>query len=389
MSFRLTVSFLLLLISFLVIGCSGGKEDEGINIGGGNGGDWDIGGGEGGGLGSGDSGGSGGSSGPGLSTLTQNLDCTDLDPDKVYIYGGAFNKPVGSSVSYSATWSIATPERVSDFCASFGSYDASVDDRLAISPSGRVLYTDYSFDSFNYDIFMMEPDDVYVDSDGDYVYRAPGHLSNDELVSLNPGSDKPRRMVIDMSDVEEVFYQYESPLDDIISSASDGVHYVPPGERYLIGSLEDGSLLLFNTNDGVIRLSSGLVETVVVPPVAGPYIFFGGEAKHAPDGTVWIPVARFGETIRRWRFDPADNSIVNEGEFAALPADTSSSVGYKPVIDGNGNLWQLSVLEIDGETYEGVVKRPIDSSGEPSIGYHEISDIEGVSIRVQQLVTGP
>lgn len=390
MSSRAKLLGMVCLTGLFVVGCSGSDGDTDVNVGGGEGA-WNVGGVGDGGTGSVGGGSDGGGSTPTESdtVVSQSLDCSTLDPDSVYFYGTMRWADENLSVDFGPR-ALAVPDSPLTFCAAFGQDAIFVDDnvQIVVSPSGDALYSE----QVNGDIYRMSPDEISVSSlDLFNSIALETMLANDTLISTNPDDDLPERLVADPTNDGEVFYQGESSLDPIISSASGGVYYTPAPGMTLMGALEDGSLLLFNLFQGVIHLSPTLVETVLVAPVAGPYEDVDARTKIAPDGTVWFVVALDGDedNLMRWRLDPADNSIINEGGFAAVPADITPFASAIPLLDGDGNLWQSSNLSDGDDNYFGAIRRPIASSAEASVGFHVTGFPEGASVISSYLATGP
>ena len=218
----------------LTLLCLTGCGDEGLNIGNGNGSDFNLGSGDGN-FGGGNSG--GGSGGSSLVNLSSTLDCQDLDPDKVYVFGTLSGRVVEA-------FALADPDKTSSFCVAFPSLGIPLDTEAVISSSGNIIYHNRGDAAF----YSMVPDIIFRASNGELRYPLfPS--SNDGLVAQDLpviGTLLEQMVSIPSNNEDEIFYKHDTTRD-IYSSLSNEVYYTNPNRHELIGALENGSLILFSS----------------------------------------------------------------------------------------------------------------------------------------------
>jgi hypothetical protein len=262
---------------------------------------------------SGGSGSGGGTSGAGGITY---LDCENLNPERMYVYG-KLNR--GTDQFYA----LADPSDLNFFCVAF----PTTAERGMVSRSGK------------------------------YVYHGSGgtkQLTQDALLAGTSTS----------------FVRWAYPRNPVINDIEFNVSSEPYHSRN--GSLEtvlavfpNGSTLEYSSvvaDD--LKLALGSSSTLIVKPAGAGSTPFYHTAKIVPnsgDSQVWVVVDTFPP--RRWRIDLNTLTATDEGEFSELPFNTIG--GSQFILDGEGDLWQIgSDTDVSaGETIKVIIKRPILSSG--------------------------
>lgn len=344
----------LLCSSVLFAGCSGSDGDVDVNIGGGNGGGFDTGNGSGSvGGGSGGSGNSG-SGNSGVSGQLATLDCDNLDPEKVYM--------VGSLDESSETLVVADVIDPLDYCTGFpvgGTLPNSPETSsvLGITATGKVLYQSGT----DKDIKQLVTDTVTI-SGGEWVYPADPEGNDILEYEVDEANNQVGYTVVNAAG--ELLYRDGAvgTVGNIVGEA--GVYYSNPTDAIPIGVNPDGSLLLLHP-DGFSRESAGGGIIDLVEPAPGTIESdWAIPVRYISDTEVWIVMAYDSDyfTLRRWRLDLTDNSIVDEGVFADLPDGMSdTNAGGTVVIGSDGSLYRRGRYDGGGDLV--VYRQPIASSG--------------------------
>lgn len=290
-----------------------------------------------------------------------NLDCNSLSPDKVYFIGSLDERP--------STYVITDPEDPTNFCGGFpvsGTVNGPVKSSpLLISKSGKLIYSA----PINKDIYQMQKDDFTIEN-GEWSYPT-NTTGNDSLITIIDEGVILGQAVASTDDTDNIFYINQ--VNSNIHDKSEVVFENSQNDK-LLASLPDGSLLLGSINQGLIIISEGHEPIALIGPESGPFDSWDMPAKISSEGTVWVGV-RLGNdplTLKRWKIDLADNSIIDEGRYADVSSDTFSNLGG--TIDGNGDLWNINRTVVGGGL--AVTKTPIFSSGRASEVIYRIPDID-------------
>jgi hypothetical protein len=356
----------------------GGSED-GFNLGGGNGSNLN-----GGGTGGGSGGGTGGDSGSsGVSGEIGTLNCENLDPDKVYVFGYLKEAWPHPTV-------LSDAENLTTFCAGFAT-GGDVNTPLRpvgkwITPSGKFLYRS-GIDS---DIKVMKNDQITIAA-GAWVYPAEPEENDELLLDMGINNLTIGSSAVTTDGLDNLLFIDQSigTIGGIYDNFSE-LYYANPEQHGLLGSLPDGSLLMYSSERLIRADPSGTEINLVSPPGANPefvypFMDFEVPSKLTSDNNIWVVIRWAGEieTWRRWRIDLADNSVVEDGIYAAMPVDPrfiSENADLQVTnsrLDGAGNLWQIT--RGPNSDFDVIVKRPLISSGGVSAIIGELPNFDNFS----------
>jgi hypothetical protein len=334
--------------------------------------------------------------GPISSTVTPNpslrfLDCTKLDPDKVYLlgsFGGGYQ-------------ALIDPENPPLFCV----YFPGVSENLAtISKSGSLLYKAK-------DIYRKTKNDLLGGSEFDgsaarWFYPADAY--KDDTLLFNATTD-------DAFKRKELFTRYDPTTnsDQVYSQSNDKIFfhgtsdlpYIDKADGTMLGVMPDGSLLM-DGNSGLYLIDPTLKITKLTFPSSGSFIFHRSKlfTNSATGGqNAWILVENQKE-FSRWSLDLTTNTIKDDGLFVPLPSNISldefTDYGSSR-LNGIGDLIQIGFDSTQTVKYNYLVmKRPLVSSGQATSILYRDSDYPGnfgwgiepnpfVHIQDGSLVIGP
>lgn len=295
----------------------------------------------------------------------EELDCNALDPNKVYLHGTLSE---GSSRD-----ALVDPLNPTSFCTGFGgNVSGSV-----ISQDGSYIYTTSNA------IYKFRQDEfAYSAETGSFTYPENPTANDDTLHSPEMSSCGIGTLFISADLADIVFSCPNSVLHTLDESP-----YYDLGNMRALTRLSDGSLLLNDFGDLIIRKPDATLVSPVVP--AGAQTIIEAKIHFDQDGNelVWLAVNYDNGEVHRWRLDVATEQVTDEGAFAAIPSGVTGSHSGK--FNGNGIYFSVGRIELD----DVIMKQPLASSGEVSeVIYTEANDPGGnapyVKIHGSPLVTG-
>jgi len=323
----------------------------------------------------------GGSSMPPISA-PDPIDCSNLDPQKVYIFG--------SLQEDEHLYAIADVEDATNFCVGF---DEEYTYKGVVNSTGNYIYAVSSF--ADEPILSLTPEELTKDIDGMWVY--PPLASLNDTVLFTPPNDGCGLSTIEVQpDSEEIYYSCPNrivnttraqPYFDIGSNA----------ENKILTVLPDGGMLLVDDPEGIKYVDPNQNEVLLTMPYDSRYIF--GNAKQFIDSStgnlsVWVAVAtnlaefygasgeRREELFRRLKVNITTMVVVDEGGFMPLPSGFVASY-FEGEFDGDGNLYQpgRAIEDLDDDW---VVKRGIKTGNTISATVYKESDLY-----LQEVYAGP
>lgn len=279
------------------------------------------------------------------STTSSNLDCSNLDPNRVYLRGTLQEGIAGRDA-------IIDPADPTSFC--LGLPVGSAADGQ-VSGNGKYIHVD------TLTIYSMEPEPFDTDAFGNEFYPA-APLANDTVLLTTTAPACAINLVMNNPDNNVTYYS--CPNNTIHTEAS--VPYYSLGNGDLLSVLADGSMLIgeFDTLKIVDTL---LVETPIAIPGPIPVSYLTARLYNDPvtlNPSVWVVVVDGANMLRRWSIDLTTLAVTNDGDFSAPPANISEQ-NFSSKLDGNGDLWQTGT-DFTGAPVDVIIKRPILSSGVPA-----------------------
>ncbi len=278
----------------------------------------------------------GGDDTPGL------LDCMNLDPNRVYIYGTYRQGQIDQDA-------LAEPSAPRRSCPGFSN---RVLNAIIRPTDGRLIYYDYT-DNDGFHVFVPDP---LVWESGEWFYPT-SPAENDGLIPT-PGCQL----------ISPYFAM--NPITGKIVYSCDGRLSHENGE--LIADLIGALPLAVLANDNVLLCSDECrsntlneihpdgSSTSVVHPGTGDEMIL--TTRHGPNG-LWLAVdTPLGDA--RWLL--VDGVVVDEGLFAT----PGTNLGPSPVdqrLDAEGNLWQRIHLVTD----DAIARRPLADEGPSEVVYNE------------------
>jgi hypothetical protein len=310
--------------------------------------------------------------------LPTELDCENLDPDRVYIYGTYLE---GFSLGALAVPSEPTTSCVG-FDNSFAGANANIPSYGSVSRDGRYVYKNYYFDTAAAQILEMTQDDVTIspldisNQGFDLLYPAEPTLNDTVL------ADAPTTVC--SSNLDRVLLTPQST--DIVFSCGtawyrengQAVRGLVEGEE-IFGLYNNGTILtsINNLTDArLINLAGGEAPlTLVADNGEGGSGTVGSRivsTKHVPNSSALWVLVRFGGQYERWILE--DQTLTFQGRFAALTDSFAVNPlpGGEGVLDGEGVLWQVRESDADDAV---VVVRPL----EPGVSTTVYSEAQAVA----------
>lgn len=297
----------------------------------------------------GSSGGGGGGTPNGEITY---LDCSALDPNKVYFVG---TLRFGFAVQY-AIIDPESPTRI--FCVGFEAPTAYL-----VSTNG-VIYD-------NAAIRRFLPDELTF-SETEKVWAYPEFPQTDDasLSSRNVDSIFLRNNTSVYFQVENRVYSTDQPHSDedppYYGNLDGHMHIITPDGGIVFSN--DGGNALFYVDPAFNRVQLAL-------PVEGTYAFMSARM-HGNDD-VWIHVIDSDNNDRRWNLHIPTQLVTDDGVFSSLPSNlspaTSSGVNGSEVrqdvakMNSSGELVQMAVdATEEGINNHVLLKRSVTITGAPT-----------------------
>ena len=317
---------------------------------------------------------------PIVTTYSNYLDCSSLDPDKVYLHG---------TLSEGAAYldALVDPEDPTKFCVGFPQSAWPG----VITEAGKYIYAD------DLNLTVLLQDNLGANVTGGerrWLYPETPTANDTVLFTSTAPSCGIGLILVNPSD-DTVFYS--CPNDTINTQASEPYYDLVSDD--LLAITGDGAMLI-NSSGALRVVDAAMTETSITTPSLGPGTISYLTAKLFTDAgsgnpSVWVVVQHDTDELRRWAIDLVTLAVTDDGEFTPVPA--GSDAGFSAKLDGNGDLWQFGRSTIT-VTDDLILKRPILSSGVPStIVYDEGDDTGGswyfedfpfVKIHISSLVTG-
>lgn len=318
------------------------------------------------------------------------LDCSNLDPKKVYL--------LGSMSPSNGKFALVDVDDPTTFCTGFYSGTG-----LFISDQGY-LSVQYNAD-LDGQVYKFKQDALVVEASGaGWNWKYPDNYEdNDESLFVPAAPTYDLYAIYDEATGSDIFY-YQHYDQGVVYSSATGtdVYYSNPDDLSIIAVLPDGTLLMDKGTDLYI-VDPELNQVKLTLPDAEEHFYVRASRLYINPVTgkehLWIGVqdAEFMND-RRWSINTETWEIIDEGLFAALPeiidpAPHINSNAAQPVrgkhrkIDGSGNLIQVgdyllpppdAVGDISSVYYNSVVvRRPIASSGEETTILHSDAEYPG------------
>lgn len=297
------------------------------------------------------------------SSSSAPIDCSHLDPKKVYLLGTLQEGTDGLEA-------LTDPEDPTNFCVGFDSRSRAG----IISSKGEYIYAK---DNEGIEVYRFAPDEMTQGISGQWEYPK-NVLGNDSLLF----QASHEFCVVGKMWVQPVTGEiYYSCPNDIIHSQTTRKYYSLINDQ-LLGIMPDGSLLISGFK-GLRLVSKSKEETDLVFP-----------SNYDPNSVSWIRSRYFKDPIsghdmvwianydnssssiaaRRFSLDLTTLKISLDGEFDVPKLNNQNAHISQPILDGDGVLWHIISFDKDI-----IVKRPLVSSGkQATVIYDEADDIGGL-----------
>lgn len=275
------------------------------------------------------------------------LNCSALDPAKVYLFGTI----TADTVVYHALMDLEDPEH--KFCVAFEGRLTPA--KPTISEAGSLLFLDG-----NNSIVKMNQEDMDHDIQATgWAYPHQPSINDETLIT----GGKTNIFVMPLINSADIYTQDTSANPPLIFRNSDSTAYFTPdcANCKLLGVMPDGSLLMSN-DAGLYLVDINLTQTPLTSPVAidGSFKFYSAKLNRAA-GTVWVALESGTDTPinSRWTIDLTSQTVTDDGAYAGLPGGiTAYATEYK--INNSGDLIQLGYS--DSSNF-AIFQRPLQSSG--------------------------
>lgn len=294
-----------------------------------------------------------------LST-TGKIDCTKLDPSKIYMLGTLTE----SQSEY--VLAIADPTNPSDFCVGFSnSYIYSA----VISSDGKIIYANSNTSHFYQmvpDTLSRVPDDDTADPN-DLLWQYPSSTADNDTVIFTSQLGCGLQVFKLMPSTDRIYYS--CPNQIINTELVDNYYDLgSTSENSLLSVLTDGSLLVFTFEEKLKIVDASRNETVLTMPSSIPdpvcnsaRRFIDNQSK---EEKVWVECydrnyySSQNENLhRRYTVNIATKNIQDDGVFSPAPNGARGYLDGK--FDGEGNLWQSGDMYPNNPSINVVVKRPV------------------------------
>lgn len=292
--------------------------------------------------------------------VVEKLDCTKLNPSKVYILGNLDDS--------SSTHAIADPANPMDFC--IGLPHTYVHTAI-ISNEGKLVYTTSNGPHF----YQMTPDVLTKVSNeetsdpNDLIWQYPlSSINNDTIKFTSPlALDCGLQTFKLMPQSNDLYY---SCPNQIIHTESIAYYYDigNSSENVLLSVLTDGSLLVFTFEEKLKIVDPSRNETVLNMPSSIPEPVCASARTFVDDQTkenkIWVECydryyysSKDENLHRRYTIDIATKHIQDDGVFSPIPNGARGYLDGK--FDGEGNLWVVGDMGPSDPFINIVAKRPM------------------------------
>lgn len=297
------------------------------------------------------------------------LDCTSLDPNKVYI--------LGTLAEGSALYSLIDAENPDRFCTGF----SSVAPAAVVSESGALIYRQKLL--ADQGALILVPEELSKNAD-ETAWEYPEFPTENDINLFEmpfSGSDIHARAGAGVTEI------YGSDGDTIYLNGS--YYYEPETPFRFLGVMPDGSLLLkaFSPTESanLYLVDTDFNVTQLTPPVEGAYDFHPTTKLFINQDTgnqsVWVVAADNNladPTESRWSIDLVTNIISNDGELATMPENIRGGIDKAARIDGSGDIVQISSYQNTTASYLVSVRRTLASAGVTTVILHSNSNGAGI-----------
>ena len=289
------------------------------------------------------------------SATSGNLDCSNLNPNRVYLRGTLQEGFAGRDA-------IIDPADPTSFC--LGLPIGSAADGQ-VSGNGKYIHAEALT------IYSMEPEPFDTDVFGNEFYPATP-LANDTALLTTTAPACGIGLIMNNPDNNVTYYS--CPNNTIHTEAS--VPYYNLGNSDLLSVLADGSMLL-GLFDTLRIVDTLLVETPIATPGPATVRYLTAKLYDDPitlNPSVWLVVDDGTNPLQRWSIDLTTLAVTNDGDFSAAPPNITEQ-NFSSKLDGNGDLWQTGFDFTAVPTADVIIRRPILSSGAPAtVVYTEAND---------------
>lgn len=317
----------------------------------------------------------GGGSGGGNAPAISYLDCTNLNPNKVYLLGAL---RWGLGVNY-ALIDPEDPSRI--FCVGFEDPSSAL-----ISTNGLI----YDYAGIN----LFVQDELEYSTSWGY----PSFPQSDDIEL----SDEPVDRIY-LRDNSTVYYvDFDQNL---FSIDQPEIPYYEFPNRELQIITPDGGLLISNLAGYELDyVDPELNRTQLQLPIEGEFTFMSARMHGSDD--VWLHVIDSNDNDRRWNFNISTQTLTDEGVFSGLPENTrvatNGSKSHRDVakMNSDGQLIQMALDDSQEDFYKYVILKRFVESAETSTqillrdsdytgNFHwDEDEMPYVHIQVGMLITG-
>lgn len=321
--------------------------------------------------GSGSSSSSGGTPGGGSADdITMN--CSELDPDTVYLLG-SFQESTGDRRV------LIDPEAPEALCTAFpDGINAG-----AVTDSGALIYVHHgnnvTFDGGT--VYQLTQDPLTLSNDGlEWTYPINPNSNDDELLFA-----ESTQLFIHHNNatpgVVDIYQAKLESLDKVIYRNDEADPYYTlerfhpfDSQVYMLGVMPDGALLMGDSQTGLILVNTDRQLTRLNAPGTPPYRFKETSRLFIDDVTgnqsVWVVLEEFNgadtpSDWRRWSLDLDAQIVSDDGLFATPPQEVATETD-KLKLAADGVLWQIAYSPLDAEDNltSYLVRKPTQASGE-------------------------
>lgn len=302
------------------------------------------------------------SSASSLSTA-EKIDCTKLDPLKIYMLGTL------NDSSSDRVYAIADPLDPLDFCVGFSnSYLHSA----VISSEGKLIYANSNtlhFYQMVPDALIKVPNDDTTDPD-DFLWQYPTSTTeNDNIVFTSNAPGCGLQYFKLMPSTNSIYYS--CPTQIINTEAVDSYYDLgSTSENSLLSVLPDGSLFVFTFEEKLKIVDASRNETVLTMPssIADPVCNSARQFidEQTQEEKIWVECydrnyysSQDENLHRRYTVNIATKNIQDDGVFSPVPNGTRGYLDGK--FDSEGNLWQNGDL-LNNPSINVVIKRPLQGT---------------------------
>lgn len=324
----------------------------------------------GGGSSSGSSSSNGGTPGGG-STDDITMNCSELDPDTVYLLGSFQDYRGDRRV-------LIDPEEPEALCTAFpDGINAG-----AITNSGALFYVHHD-NNVTFDggaVYELVPEPLLLSNDGlewTYPFNPSG---NDEVLAYAQSTNLFGHHSSSAPEVVDIYQAKLQSSDKVIYRNDESDPYYTlerfhafDSQVYMLGVMPDGSLLMGDSQTGLILVSTDQQLTRLDAPGEPPYRFNETSRLFTDDVTgnqsVWVVLREFNgadtpSDWRRWSLDLTTQIVSDDGLFASAPQEIGTETDELK-LDAQGVLWQIAYSPLDTEDNltSYLVRKPTQASG--------------------------